>query len=296
MSIYIGKVRPSIMEEPIHKNILDFFSEYTPQKVTVSDDIEQQKKLKTTVLNGFISGEMSALIRKNENVKSRDCLILDLDDVIVTKDQLKVQIYHKFSRYDYALYPSVSNGLKGVRYRLILPLDRNVQSAEYRLLVQFFNKRVLQGIVNQMDESNTTWSQIQLLPVITQHNTEQDIILSQTGKQLETQVFLNGAKDFFKLNHSINNAKLPKKVLQSQGKKLYTGEFLDLLVSGAETGNRNNWLRKMTDKMLAVDAELSTIYTLVMIANENFLSEPLPISEINTIFKNRVRNHTSKVV
>ena len=70
--IYIGKVRPSIMEPPIDKSIIQFFSEYTPIKVDVSDDPEEQKKLKTMGIDGFIAGEMKALIRKNENLISRD--------------------------------------------------------------------------------------------------------------------------------------------------------------------------------------------------------------------------------
>ncbi|MBX9040718.1 hypothetical protein [Enterococcus durans] len=44
--IYIGKVRPSIMEPPIDKSIIQFFSEYTPIKVVVPDDPEEQKQLK----------------------------------------------------------------------------------------------------------------------------------------------------------------------------------------------------------------------------------------------------------
>ncbi|HFD1809847.1 TPA: hypothetical protein QFJ99_001294 [Enterococcus faecium] len=56
--IYIGKVRPSIMEPPIDKSIIQFFSEYVPLQVIVSDDPEEQKKLKTMGIDGFTAGEM----------------------------------------------------------------------------------------------------------------------------------------------------------------------------------------------------------------------------------------------
>ncbi|WP_234699952.1 hypothetical protein [Enterococcus faecium] len=63
--IYIGKVRPSIMEPPIDKSIIQFFSEYNPIfseynpiEVVVPDDPEEQKKLKTMGIDGFIAGEM----------------------------------------------------------------------------------------------------------------------------------------------------------------------------------------------------------------------------------------------
>lgn len=292
--IYVGKVIPSTMNEPISQNILDFLAEYTPQKVTVPSEEEQQKKLKTRILNGFISGEMSALIRKNENLVSRDCLILDLDDVIVSAEELKAEINREFSKFDFALFPSVSNGLKGVRYRLVLPLDRSVQSQEYSLIVRFFNERILQNVINVPDESNATWSQIQLLPVLTQYNYKEDILIHQTGKQLPVVALLEGARTFFKGKCTQTNTKMSKNAPMTQQKKLYTGEFLDMFVNGAVTGNRNNWIRKMTDKMLSLGADLETIYQLLMVANQHFLDSPLPDKEINTTFKNRVTNHQRK--
>ena len=56
--IYIGKVRPSIMESPVEQSIIQFFSEYNPIDVVVPDDPEEQKKLKTMGIDGFIVGEM----------------------------------------------------------------------------------------------------------------------------------------------------------------------------------------------------------------------------------------------
>ena len=56
--IYIGKVRPSIMEPPVEQSIIQFFSEYNPIDVVVPDDPEEQKKLKTMGIDGFIVGEM----------------------------------------------------------------------------------------------------------------------------------------------------------------------------------------------------------------------------------------------
>ncbi len=75
------------------------------------------------------------------------------------------------------------------------------------------------------------------------------------------------------------------------GKK-YTGALLDELVAGATVGGRNEWIMRMISKMLAVGAELDTIYRLLVVVNDNFLSEPLPLSEINATFKSRVKKHT----
>lgn len=75
------------------------------------------------------------------------------------------------------------------------------------------------------------------------------------------------------------------------GKK-YTGKFLDELVQGCSVGNRNDWIMKQISKMLAVGADLKTIYSLIILVNENFLDEPLPKKEVNATFKSRVRKHT----
>ena len=78
------------------------------------------------------------------------------------------------------------------------------------------------------------------------------------------------------------------------GKK-YTGALLDELVAGATIGSRNDWIMRMTSKMLSVGAELDTIYRLLVVINDNFLSEPLPLTEINATFKSRVKKHTRGV-
>lgn len=77
------------------------------------------------------------------------------------------------------------------------------------------------------------------------------------------------------------------------GKK-YTGAFLDELVTGCEVGIRNEWIMRQISKMLSLGAEFETIYKLILVVNDNFLDEPLPIQEINATFKSRIRKHTNK--
>lgn len=88
-----------------------------------------------------------------------------------------------------------------------------------------------------------------------------------------------------------------KPVPQFNGKistKYKSGEFLDQFVGGASTGERNTYIRIITDRMLGFGAEVSTVYELVLMANDHFLDEPLPMNEINATFKTRVKNHLKK--
>lgn len=289
--IYIGKVRPSIMEPPIDKSIIQFFSEYTPIKVDVSDDPEEQKKLKTMGIDGFIAGEMKALIRKNENLISRDCLILDLDDVVISESELVEKISKKFKKFDYVLYPTVSHGFKGVRYRLVIPLDKPVKEQEYKLLVSFFSEKVLSDIIRMPDLSNLTWSQIQLLPVTTQHVTREQIIISKGEKLFPVEEALLGAKRWEKeyslSTGCVRSTPLYKNTNQfKKGGSRYrntTTELFESLVAGCEEGNRNNRIAQITGGLLARAVDVSAVFELVKVANQYF-AEPLSEKEVEATF------------
>lgn len=195
--IYVGKVKPAIMDEPSKLEIIDFFEQYQPQQFdVVACNI---KELKTEQAKGFISGTMKALIRNNSNLVSRDCLVLDLDDVEVTKDELIESIESKFKKYQYVLYPSISNGVKGVRYRLLLPLNDNVDAQDYKLLIDFFSRKILDDVIGRVDESNQTWSQIMLLPCLTAYNSLDDIHINSSQQKLPVNELINMAKEWRKL-------------------------------------------------------------------------------------------------
>lgn len=289
--IYVGKVRPSIMEPPIDKSIIQFFSEYTPIKVDVSDDPEEQKKLKTMGIDGFIAGEMKALIRKNENLISRDCLILDLDDVVISESELVEKISKKFKKFDYVLYPTVSHVFKGVRYRLVIPLDKPVNEQDYKMLVSFFSQKVLSDIIRIPDLSNLTWSQIQLLPVTTQHVTSEQIIISKGEKLFPVEEALLGAKRWEKeyslLTGCVRSTPLYKDVTHfKKGGSRYrntTTELFESLVAGCEEGNRNNRIAQITGGLLARAVDVSAVFELVKVANQYF-TEPLSEKEVEATF------------
>lgn len=283
--IYIGKVTPSAMREETNQNVIDFLARYEPQKINVPSDEEKQKNIKTRVLNGFISGEMSELTRKNENLLTRDCLIIDLDDIIVAVDVLKVEINRIFSVFDYALFPSVSNGIKGVRYRLVLPLDKSVQREEYRLIVRFFNERILKDIIGVPDESNVTWSQIQLLPVLTQCNHKEDILIHQTGKQLPVGALLEGARTFFKGKDTQAKTKTPKNAYVKSNS--YLNDMLSEIFLGCGEGNRNNRIKDLTVKFIKQGVKPTVMLEVAKVANAYF-TPPLTEREVEKTVKSVV--------
>lgn len=70
----------------------------------------------------------------------------------------------------------------------------------------------------------------------------------------------------------------------SSGKK-WAGKLLDEIVNGAPTGTRNSFLTSLAGKMFWTGADPQSVYNLLLIANDNFLDDPLPEKEVNAVFK-----------
>ncbi|EAC9345320.1 hypothetical protein B1O10_15965, partial [Listeria monocytogenes] len=239
----------------------------------------------------FIAGEMKALIRKNENLINRDCLILDLDDVTVSEIDLIAAIKQKLAKFAYVLYPSVSHGLKGVRYRLVIPLDKPVNEQEYKLLIYFFSNKILDGIIHNADQSNLTWSQIQLLPVLTQYSKQEQIIVHGGEKLFPISDGLDAAKrwlkDYKQDTGGVTSRKLYKNTSQfKKGGSRYrntTTELFESIVCGCEEGNRNNRIAQITGGLLARAVDVKAVFELVKVANQYF-TEPLSDKEVEETF------------
>ncbi|MBS7576835.1 MULTISPECIES: primase C-terminal domain-containing protein [unclassified Enterococcus] len=272
--IYIGKVSPSKIDEVIDIDVLTFFEEYEPFKVNIPKNEEQRSQLKRFKLNCFISGEMTELVRKNQNLISRDCLIIDLDDIFFKeKNELIQKIQKLFKNYDFVLYPTISNGFKGLRYRLVLPLRESVKAREYHLLVNYFSKVVLKSIIDKVDESNGTWSQAQGLPI----NDKSDIYIHKGLKRLESNKLIDIAKDWQVqtkgFSDDYNKTLSPTKRVFN---KSYLNNMLIEIFQGSEEGGRNNRIAYLTKKFIKQGVKPSVMFEVAKVANSYFMP---PLSE-----------------
>ena len=284
--IYIGTVtqpKMNVIEMPL----LAFFRDFKPQEYKVTNlPKEQLETIKKSRLGGFISGEMSQPTRKNENLLSRDAIIIDLDDVKVTEDELLA----KFSKLknEFIAYPSISNGIKGVRYRLIMPLDKPVTDAKtYKVLVNFISRVLLKEILGEPDVSNQTWSQIMLLPCITEYNTADKIIVHD-GEKWHLDRLLQQAKVY-----GYHEQEKPTEWTR----KPYTGkylskldEYMHLLAFGVQEGERNNTIARVVGYLFARDVNVYTIQKLIYNMNEAG-GDPLPTEEVDNIIISVGKRH-----
>lgn len=273
----------------IEMPLLAYFRDFKPQEYKVTNlSKEQLETIKKSRLGGFISGEMSQPTRKNKNLLSRDAIIIDLDDVKVTEDELLA----KFSKLknEFIAYPSISNGIKGVRYRLIMPLDKPVTDAKtYKVLVNFISRVLLKEILGEPDVSNQTWSQIMLLPCLTEYNTADKIIVHE-GEKWSLDKLLNVAKaKGYTKRKSLSQWTSKPNTNNTFNKFKYC---LELLAFGTDTGERNNTITRVVGYLFAWGVDVYAIEKLVQFMNLN-CEEPLPQDEVTSIVESIGKKHYS---
>ena len=284
--IYIGTVtqpKMNVIEMPL----LAYFRDFKPQEYKVTNlSKEQLETIKKSRLGGFISGEMSQPTRKNENLLSRDAIIIDLDDVKVTEDELLA----KFSKLknEFIAYPSISNGIKGVRYRLIMPLDKPVTDAKtYKVLVNFISRVLLKEILGEPDISNQTWSQIMLLPCLTEYNTADKIIVHD-GEKWHLDRLLQQAEKYGYTKQTNFSQWTSSPDIETFNNKL--DMYMYWLANGAETGKRNTTIARVVGYFLSKKIKVKSVRKLVH--NMNLAcEEPLPREEVDKIVYSIMKKH-----
>ena len=275
---------------PINMPLLDYFRTLKLNRYQVIElSKEQLNQIKLKQLRGFISGAMREPIRNNDNLINRDAFILDLDDVVITESELLAYFERmKAKGKQFIAYPSISNGLKGVRYRLILPLDEPITDENtYKSCINFINGELPKNMIGKPDNSNGTWSQLMLLPCLTEYNTADKIILHD-GEKWKLKAFINQAK----VKGYCNEQKPTEWT-----RKPYTGkylskldEYMHLLAFGVQEGERNNTIARVVGYLFARDVNVHTIQKLVYNMNEAG-GEPLPTEEVDNIIISVAKKH-----
>lgn len=278
---------------PINMPLLDYFRTLKLNRYQVIElSKEQLNQIKLKQLRGFISGSMRESIRNNDNLINRDAFILDLDDVVITESELLAYFERmKAKGKQFIAYPSISNGLKGVRYRLILPLDEPVTDENiYKMCIQFINEILLKSMIGKPDNSNGTWSQLMLLPCLTEYNTADKIIVHD-GEKWKLEAFINQAKanGYHEQEKPIEWTEKP--YTEYAGKYLSKlDEYMHLLAFGVQEGERNNTIARVVGYLFARDVNVHTIQKLVYNMNEAG-GEPLPTEEVDNIIISVAKKH-----
>ena len=137
---------------------------------TISND-EDIKLYKDNSMLYFISGDIppnedGSYTRNNSTLKTRNLIVIDIEDTGLTSQEVQTIIQEKLASYKYLLYSTISHKPNNPRFRLVLEPNRDIVKDEYKPTIQ----HVIQLLNISYDKSSCTWSQLQGLPIAVRDN------------------------------------------------------------------------------------------------------------------------------
>lgn len=137
---------------------------------TISKD-EDIKQYKANKMLYFISGDIKpnedgSYTRNDNNLKTRDLIVIDIEDTGLTSQEVQDIIQEKLASYKYLLYSTISHRQNNPRLRLVLEPNRDIVKDEYKPTIQ----HIIQLLNIKYDTSSCTWSQLQGLPIAVREN------------------------------------------------------------------------------------------------------------------------------
>ena len=137
---------------------------------TISND-EDIKLYKDKSMLYFISGDIppnedGSYTRNDSNLKTRNLIVIDIEDTGLTSQEVQNIIQEKLASYKYLLYSTISHKPNNPRLRLVLEPNRDIVKDEYKPTIQ----HVIQLLNINYDKSSCTWSQLQGLPIAVRDN------------------------------------------------------------------------------------------------------------------------------
>lgn len=150
------------------KTALETLASTNPQTINSDEDIKQYK---ANNMLYFISGDITpnedgSYTRNDSNLKTRDLIVIDIEDTGLTSQEVQNIIQEKLASYKYLLYSTISHKQNNPRLRLVLEPSRDIIKDEYKPTIQ----HVIQLLNIRFDASSCTWSQLQGLPIAVRDN------------------------------------------------------------------------------------------------------------------------------
>ena len=150
------------------KPALETLASTNPQ--TINSD-EDTKLYKANKMLYFISGDITpnedgSYTRNDNNLKTRDLIVIDIEDTGLTSQEVQDIIQQRLESYKYLLYSTISHKPNNPRLRLVLEPNRDIVKDEYKPTIQ----HIIQLLNIKYDTSSCTWSQLQGLPIAVRDN------------------------------------------------------------------------------------------------------------------------------
>ena len=150
------------------KTSLETLASINATTISKDEDIKQYKANKMLY---FISGDIKpnedgSYTRNDNNLKTRDLIVIDIEDTGLTSQEVQDIIQEKLAIYKYLLYSTISHRQNNPRLRLVLEPNRDILKDEYKPTIQ--HVMALVGV--NYDTKSYTWSQLSGLPIVKKGN------------------------------------------------------------------------------------------------------------------------------
>ena len=151
-----------------NKTVLETLASTNTQTISQDEDI---KLYKANSMLYFISGDITpnedgSYTRNDSNLKSRNLIVIDIEDTGLSSQEAQTIIQEKLASYKYLLYSTISHKQNNPRLRLVLEPSRDIVKDEYKPTIQ----HIIQLLNIKYDTSSCTWSQLQGLPIAVRDN------------------------------------------------------------------------------------------------------------------------------
>lgn len=235
---------------------------------------DESKKLSNGLItSGHISGG-----RSNDNVKHKNILVYDVDDF--PKDHDLFDEVSALYSGAFAIYSTYKHTDEAGRYRLLIPVDRNLTTTQYDNLM----RKIADGLkLEGLDGSSYTLSQPFALPVVKSKDSPfvfkyQDApIMELTDTHLKQ--LSHGGRKFYV---SVGNAEIYKSISSD--------EWEEQLKPMAQHDGRNVAMTKILGHLLAKNVEPIVAYRLLERWNISQI-EPMDKDRFERTFKSIFERH-----
>ena len=205
--------------------------------------IEQDTNIKNYKANQmlyFLSGDLTpnedgAYTRNDSNLKTRDLIVIDIEDTGKTSEEAVNIIQDRLQGCKYLLYSSISHKPDNPRLRLVLEPSREIVKDEYKPTIQ----HVMECLQLNYDTSSCTWSQLQGLPIIVRDN-EHIFIKHLEGKPYPVQEVVKEEKKV-KVEYTASDVSLS----DEDFKEMFI-RYIELDHENINTGNSEEYNRALS--------------------------------------------------
>lgn len=222
------------------------------------------------------TGEIMPNKRSAKNVVNRSCIVLDYDD-IESEQEFKAILTNKLAPFSYFAHTTHSHGLKGVRYRVVIPIEKPIDPNDFDMYTSG-----LAGYIGlKLDQKSKVAVQLMALPCI-------------ANKNNGFEYFYNDAPilDYKNLNiyvseyaDHLNHAKKVK--VKKQGKTL-TDDYIRKIMLGVPEGSIDNTLAQILGHLTNSNINYQFVWAYAVMWGER-CEPPMNIKDIKRVYKSIMR-------